>query len=221
MAEPLSDRMLAAHADVFAAMTGHRFVRDIAGDTLPDAVFDRYLLIEGAFVETAIAIFGYAVASTPELADRRKLIASLDALANEQMPYFETAFARRGLDPDPALQGDPRVAAFHDGMLAIARGGDFAQIITAMFAAEWMYWTWCDAVSGRDWRDPMLADWIALHAAPDFRDQARWLRARVDALGQGMSPDQAERAVQVFGAVQRLEIGFHDAAYPEWSSNSV
>ncbi|MCO6710967.1 hypothetical protein, partial [Streptomyces sp. CHA3] len=90
----------------------------------------------------AIAIFGYAVAKAGDLQDRRKLIASLDALAHGQMDYFRDAYARRGLAPDPALQADPRVAGFRDGMLAIARDGDFADIITAMFAAEWMYWTW-------------------------------------------------------------------------------
>ncbi|MBK1671696.1 TenA family transcriptional regulator, partial [Rhodovibrio sodomensis] len=104
MSERLSDRILRENADVFAAMVAHRFTQDIAADTLPKIVFDRYLLIEGAFVETAIAIFGYAVAKTSDMGDRRKLIASLDALANEQMPYFENAFAARGIAPDPALQ---------------------------------------------------------------------------------------------------------------------
>ncbi len=134
MPEMLTDRILAENAQVFEAMVSHRFVRDIAADSLPPEVFDRYLLIEGAFVETAIAIFGYAVAKSSDLGDRRKLIGSLDALANEQMPYFEAAFACRGIQPDSALQADPRVAAFRDGMLEIARDGDFTAFITAMCA---------------------------------------------------------------------------------------
>lgn len=218
MPDPLSSRMLAEHEAVFQAMVDHRFVRDIAADRLPAPVFDRYLLIEGAFVETAIAIFGYAVAKAGALDDRRKLIASLDALANEQMPYFEAAFARRSIGPDPALQADPRVAAFRDGMLAIARDGSFAQIITAMFAAEWMYWTWCSKLADLPLTDPMLRDWIALHAAPGFAAQARWLRDRVDQLGQQMTKAEQDAAVLIFGRVQALEIGFHEAAYPTLST---
>lgn len=209
----LSHRMLAEEAASFDAMVAHPFVRDLAADRLPEAAFDRYLLIEGAFVETAIAIFGYAVAKASDLDDRRKLIASLDGLAHGQMDYFRDAYARRGLVPDPALQSDPRVAAFRDGMLAIARDGDFADIITAMFAAEWMYWTWCDAHRDAILRDPMRRDWIALHAAPDFRDQARWLRDRVDCLGADLSADRQQALIALFGHVQRLEIGFHDAAW--------
>lgn len=214
MADALTDRILAENAADFKAMVDHRFVRDIAEDTLPASVFDRYLLIEGAFVETAIAIFGYAVAKSSDMGDRRKLIASLDALANEQMPYFEAAFAQRGIVPDAALQADPKVAAFREGMLEIARDGDFTAIITAMFAAEWMYWTWCSAVASAPISDPMMRDWIDMHAAPGFAAQARWLRDRLDALGQTMSDAQRDKAVHVFGHVQRLEIDFHEAAYP-------
>ena len=87
----LSERMLTEEAAAFDAMVTHPFIRDLAADTLPDAAFDRYLLIEGAFVETAIAIFGYAVAKADNLQDRRKLIASLDALAHGQMDFFREA----------------------------------------------------------------------------------------------------------------------------------
>lgn len=213
MAEPLSDRMLAENAAVFQAMLDHRFIRDIATDRLPARVFDRYLLIEGGFVETAIAIFGYAVAKAESLDDRRRLIAALDALANEQMPYFVTAFTRRSIAPDPGLQALGEVVAFREGMLAIARDGSFAQIITAMFAAEWMYWNWCREVAAVPVSDPMLRDWIALHAAPEFGAQAQWLRDRLDALGQQMSAAEQDEAVRLFGRVQELEIGFHTAAY--------
>ena len=214
MAEPLTDRILAENAEVFEAMLSHRFVRDIAADRLPREVVDRYLLIEGAFVQTAIAIFGYAVAKAPDIDDRRKLIRSLDALANEQVPYFEAACARRGLAADADLQAESRVTAFREGMLHIARDGDFTAIVTAMFAAEWMYWSWCEAVSRSPIGDPMVREWVEMHAAPGFAAQAHWLRERLDALGQKMTPAQRDEAVRVFGHVQRLEIDFHSAAYP-------
>lgn len=210
---PLSTRMLTEEAAAFEAMVGHPFVRDLAADRLPDTAFDRYLLIEGAFVETAIAIFGYGVAKAGDLRDRRKLIGTLDALAHGQMEYFADAMARRGLTPDPGLQADGRVAAFRDGMLAIARDGSYAQIITAMFAAEWMYWTWCDAHRSAQIGDPMRREWIALHAAPGFRQQAEWLRARVDQLGHDLDRTTQDDLVALFGHVQRLEIAFHDAAW--------
>ncbi|TJZ90146.1 TenA family transcriptional regulator [Paracoccus gahaiensis] len=205
--------MLSDQAAAFEAMVAHPFVRDLVADRLPETAFNRYLLIEGAFVETAIAIFGYAVAKASDLDDRRKLIASLDGLAHAQMDYFRDAYARRRLAPDPELQADPRVAAFRDGMLAIARDGDFADILTAMFAAEWMYWTWCDAHRDAQLVDPMRQSWIRLHAAPDFQAQARWLRDRLDLMGATLPNERQTELVALFGHVQRLEFSFHDAAW--------
>lgn len=130
------------------------------------------------------------------------------------MPYFESAFAQRNITPDVSLQADPKVAAFREGMLEIASNGDFTAIITAMFAAEWMYWTWCSAVASAPISDPMVRDWIDMHDATGFAAQACWLRDRLGALGQTMSDAQRDEAVRVFGHLQRLEIDFHEAAYP-------
>jgi thiaminase/transcriptional activator TenA len=214
MEDSLSSRMLYRNATDFASMVTHRFVTDIENGTLDKQVFDRYLLIEGAFVETAIAIFGYATAKADDLAIRRKLIACLDALANGQMSYFERTLEDRKIAQDPLVLGDPRVLAFRDGMLHLAQEGTFAQIITGMFAAEWMYWTWCDNVRGVAFSDNTLKDWILMHASPDFAQQAKWLRDQVDTLSSKLTASEQDELIQLFGRVMRLEIAFHDAAYP-------
>ncbi|WP_241560106.1 TenA family protein [Solirhodobacter olei] len=208
----LSDDILAENAGRFEAMVDHRFVRDIMADRLDDAVFRRYLVYEAGFVETAIAIFALAVAKAPSIAGRRWLIGVLEALANEQIGYFERSFAILGIDP-AAVPGDPRVVAFNDGMRAIAERGSHAEIITAMFAAEWMYWTWCRAANTCKIGNPELRAWVGLHAAQDFADQALWLKRELDSLGEGADAACRRRLSQVFAEAMALEIDFHDAAY--------
>lgn len=211
----LSERMLRENAEVFARMVDHRFVRDIRADRLPREVFDRYLVIEGAFVETAISVFALATAKADGIETRRRLIAVLDALADEQVAYFERVLAARSISPSSVDLSAPGVTAFRKGMLRIAETGGYADITTAMFAAEWMYWTWCrNAAAGRI-SDPHLRDWVDLHAAPEFESQARWLKAEVDRAGEGLADAEQVRLVRLFGEVQRLEIAFHDAAYPD------
>jgi thiaminase/transcriptional activator TenA len=214
VSESLSDRMLRENAGVFARMVDHRFVQDIRADRLPREVFDRYLVIEGAFVDTAIAIFALATAKADTIAARRRLIEVLDALANEQVAYFERVSAERGLSPETADLAAPGVVAFRDGMLGIAESGGYADIVTAMFAAEWMYWTWSRDAARVQISDPHLRDWVDLHAAPEFEGQARWLKAEVDRAGRGRNEAERSRLVHLFGEVQGLEIAFHDAAYP-------
>lgn len=214
MTENLSDRMRRENADVFARMVGHRFVRDIMAGSLPAEIFDRYLVIEGAFVETAIAIFAFATAKADGIGTRRRLITALDALANDQIAYFERVFAERGITPSTAALAAPAVTAFREGMLGMADRGGYAEIATAMFAAEWMYWTWCRDAAAAPISDPHLREWVDIHAAPEFESQARWLKAEVDRIGETLEDTEQVRLVAVFRKVQSLEIGFHDAAYP-------
>lgn len=208
-AEALRD----ANRDVWDAMQSHRFVEDVIADRLPRDVFARYLVFEGAFVETAMAIFAYGLAKAPGLGERVWLAGVIDALAREQIPYFETRFAELGIDPGAYEPLPPAVADFRDGMLAFAADGTYADVIVTMLAAEWMYATWCGRAAEASIADPDLARWVALHAEPGFIAQAARLRAEADALGAMAGAAERQRLVQVFRRALELEIAFHAAPY--------
>ncbi|MHC1551458.1 TenA family protein [Phyllobacterium sp. K27] len=212
--ESLSGRILRENASVLQAMVNHRFVKDIKNDTLSNTVFDRYLIYEGTFVDTAISIFAFAAAKAQNLAQKRWLIAVLDALANDQMAYFERTFASRGIDPASFDTGIPAVKDFCSGMLTVAREGEFLDIVAAMFAAEWMYWTWSKEASACHISDPFLKDWVAMHADQTFADQVTWLKDQLDMAGErGLPEEFCARLSSAFGCAMQLEIDFHDAPY--------
>lgn len=213
MSETLSEQILRENAYVLEAMLDHRFVNDIKNDNLPKEAFERYLVFEGAFVDTAISIFAYAAAKAGTIEQKRWLIGVLDALANQQIAYFEKTFSARGIDPAVFDTDIPQVAAFRKGMLEIARDGGYLDTVAAMFAAEWMYWTWCRQASERRISDPLLRQWVDLHAHPDFAAQAFWLKAELDTAGPHLEPAERARLSAIFGRAQWLEIDFHDAPY--------
>ena len=213
MAESLSQQILRENRAVFDAMIGHRFVEDIKHDRLPKDVFERYLVYEAAFVDTAISIFAYAVAKAERIEHKRRLIAVLDALANEQITYFEKTFAARDIDPARFDLSLPEVEAFRFGMLEIARDGTFLDIVTAMYAAEWMYWTWSREAASCVISDALLKEWVDLHAHEDFAAQARWLRDRLDEAGSMLDATERTRLSRIFGRAQSLEVAFHHAPY--------
>lgn len=212
---PLSDEILRSSQDAWERMQGHQFVRDIEEDCLPAKVFRRYLAYENAFVETAITIFGYTMVKAPTLEEQRWLVGVLKALSEEQVDYFHKTFSALGMDDsewrDITLPQD--VAAFRDGMLAIAAHGPYIDGIAAMFAAEWMYFTWCDRAAKRRITDPKLREWVEMHAAEGFAEQARWLRRRIDEAGDEMGPRSRRRVAAIFRRALELEIAFHSAAY--------
>lgn len=211
----LSDQILTGNAELFNQMLDHPFVAAICADCLPKAAYRHYLVYEGAFVRTAIAIFAYATAKSPDLGSARWLIGVQRALAEEQMPYFERAYASLGIDP--ALPLPAKVVAFDHDMLRIAREGDFLDIMTAMFAAEWMYWTWCSRAAATEIGDPHIRDWVALHADEGFAAQARWLKNSIDTHAR---PEDLPRLTALFAQVMKLEIAFHDAPLEEDRSHA-
>ncbi|MBY2989575.1 TenA family transcriptional regulator, partial [Rhizobium leguminosarum] len=73
-AESLSDRILRENGAVLGTMLSHRFVEDVKNDRLSKEAFERYLVYEGAFVDSAISIFAYAAATAGTIAQKRWLI---------------------------------------------------------------------------------------------------------------------------------------------------
>ena len=214
MAEPgLSQRLLAANRGVWDEMQAHRFVRDIEADALPRPVFARYVAYEHGFVETAILIFGHAMLKAPGLSERRWLCGVLHALAGEQLGYFDRALASLGTAPARPGAAPPAVAAFGGFMLGVAKSGSYLDILVVMLAAEWMYATWCARASQHPISDPDVAEWVQMHAAPEFQAQVDWLRTGVDALGADIDAVAPQRLSDLFGAALRLEIDFHAAPY--------
>lgn len=212
-----SDWLRAKNKATWDAMVTHRFCRDLASDRLPEAAFVRYLRYEHAFVRAAIGIFAYALAKAPTDADQDHLIGVLAGLADEQEAYFRRAFAGLGLEPASlALDALPEAArGLREGVLAVAAESSFAEILTAMLAAEWMYLTWCEQAHARGPRREAPADWIRLHVEPAFRGQVDWLKRRLDELGPTLSAGEQARCADHFGQVLTLEIAFHDAPYAE------
>lgn len=141
--EAFSERLLREHQPVWQAMQRHRFVVDIEEDRLAPAVFNRYLVFEGNFVATAIAIFALGVSKAPGIHQQRWLIGVLNALVDTQIAWFEQVLSERRVDPAAYPDDLPGVRRFRDGMLRTAREGSYEQIVTMMFGAEWMYYVWC------------------------------------------------------------------------------
>ena len=110
--EAFSERLLREHQPAWQAMQQHPFVTDIEQDRLPTVVFNRYLVFEGNFVATAIAILpsrgqqsaGY---STAALADWRA-----ECPVDIQIAWFEQVLSARQIDPAEYPDDLPGYGAF-------------------------------------------------------------------------------------------------------------
>ena len=201
----------------WSEMIEHRFVHDMAADRLAPAVLERYLVYEYGFVRAAVKIFGYALIKASDLADQIRLVGVLEGLTGEQIDYFKNTFDRLDIPQDKRepSQLPTEVRTFRDEMLQLATDGRFEEILTGIAAAEWMYLTWCRNAEQAAPKNPIGAEWIALHTAPGFTNQVQWLKARLDDFGPQLPPDRQIKLAEAFRETLRLEIDFHDAPYSE------
>lgn len=207
----LSEAMLSLFASEWAALTEHRFFRAAAEGTLRKEARDAYLLNERAFVDQAVTVFAHVLSGAPNLAARRHLVSVLRGLVDDQPKLFDTVLTRLGLPTGVPDRDDLPTAAraLCDGMTAIARDGDYAQGLAAMFVAERSYREVSPRIASSGSADPELRAWFALHTEEGFTRGVDWLTAELDALGQrGLAVED------IAGSVARaisLEMEFHAA----------
>ena len=190
------------------ASTAAREFRAIARDGR--SFIARAHKYEREFVETAILIFGHMLLKAPGLEERRWLAGVLQAIAVDQIGYFERTFAELGITREHRQRPlPPSVLQFRDGMLTIARDGGYLDGVAITLAAEWMYATWCSRAAKRAIGDPIVRRWVDLHAEPGFLAQADSLRRRIDAA----DPSEEASLGRHFSHALELEIGFHTAPF--------
>ncbi|MFB9840627.1 hypothetical protein, partial [Actinoallomurus acaciae] len=104
-----------------------------------------------------------------------------------------------------------RGAVLSDFALSAAREGGYPAVMTVLFAAESLYFTWCvRAHEGGGVPAGPIGEWVSLHAGDAFREGVDALAAQVDALSADV-PD--ERLARWFAGMLDAEIAFHDAVY--------
>ncbi len=215
-----SDWLRARAAPAWAQAVGHRFTRELADDTLPDAVYARYLVQDYVFIDTLARLLGQGVASAPEMAAMSRLAGFLAAVTSAENDYFLRAFKALGVAEATwsAAEPDPVIARFGEVMLGAAPryskpGGGYPEILAVLLPAEWIYLSWAMADKDAAPERFYLAEWIALHTLPEFEAFVNWLREEIDRHGPTLAPERQERLAALFTEIAELEVAFFDAAY--------
>lgn len=204
----LSQDLLSAHAQSWAALTGHEFFQLAEVHALPRPVRDAYFLYERAFVDQAVVVFAHILTRAPDLQARRHLVAVLRGLVYDQVDLFDSILARYGLAADGTRPA--QVQALCDGMTEIARTGNYGAGLAAMFVAERSYLEVSRRLVTSGTGDAMLDGWFRLHTETGFTDGVAWLGREIDGLGkQGTTVAQLAPA---FRDAIALECEFHTAA---------
>lgn len=202
-------------APAWTAAVDHRFTGQLRGDSLDDAVFQRYLVQDYAFLDPLVGAFGHALGDAPSMAAKRRLADFLGTLTDDENDYFQRSFDALGVDDadrtDPDLT--PATRAFVDLFGRAACEGGYAETLAVLVPAEWIYRSWAGTdVPERPDRF-YLAEWIDLHDNPGFDAFVSWLRSELDREGAAAAPARQRRLERLFRRTVELEVAFFDSVY--------
>ena len=192
----------------------HRFTRELIDDSLRDDVYARYLVQDYVFLDTLARVLGFAIAQAPDMPPKTKLAAFLAAVTSEENDYFLRSFQALGVAEKDWGTATPNNATrrFGEVMLGAARDG-YAEALAVLLPAEWIYLTWASAAGETRPKRFYLAEWIHIHAIPEFEAFVAWLRAEMDRVASTLSPKRRARVTALFREIAELEVAFFDAAY--------
>ncbi|WP_149746605.1 thiaminase II [Rhizobium sp. RU35A] len=214
--EPMSGafaRLIEANATDWQSYTQHRFVRELAEGTLPEAAFRHYLRQDYLFLIQFARAWGLAVYKSRTLAEIRQGLDSLKAIVEVELGLHVGYCAQWGID-EAALEdlSESRATlAYTRYVLDAGMSGDLVDLHVALAPciigygeiARWILQQPFTVLEGNPY-----ADWIAMYAGDEYQalvaSELQWLDERLSAL------DAARMAAlsTVFRDATRLEADF-------------
>jgi thiaminase/transcriptional activator TenA len=217
-AKRLSEQLREAHRPAWDAAVEHRFVRELVADTIDDAVYARYLTLDYGFINDLTGAIGHAVAMAPGMPEKTRFAQFLGVLTDEENDYFLRSFTAFG-QPAPTFDNPLQHPVLDDFAALMDRqraAGTYLDILAVLVPVEWVYLNWAsDAVTRGDTMPERfyLAEWITLHAVPEFKDFVEWMRAEFDREAAAADAAARARAETAFTDALTLEARFFAAAY--------
>jgi len=199
----------------WTAAIDHRFCDEIAAGSLSDEAFRTYLIQDYAFIETLVTVIGFAVARAPDMAAKKRWTGFLGVLTSDENDYFMRAFEAVGVSESDYTSATMSATTLklRDVMLDAANAGSYAEVLAVIVPAEWTYLTWASARNGSTPSQPRYAEWIELHAIPEFAEFVDWTRRELDTLGPALDAMTRASVERRFNDVMALEVAFFDQAY--------
>lgn len=116
-----------------------------------------------------------------------------------------------------AAEPTPVNLAYTSYLLAVTRGGSYAEGVGVVLPCYWIYWEVGKELVRRGSPDSRFQRWIDTYSADEFGDVVRDVIAEADRVGALLS--EAERAVVArhYRATSRYEWMFWDSAYRQES----
>lgn len=201
------------HAGDWTRYCEHRFVRELAEGTLPQAAFRHYLKQDYLFLIQFARAWGLAVYKSEDLTEVRQGLEALKAIVDVEMGLHVRYCSDWGIDESEltGLEASRATLAYTRYVLDAGMRGDLLDLHVALSPciigygeiASWIMRQPFTKVAGNPY-----GAWIEMYAGPEYQalveSELQWLNQRLSQVDE----TRLERLSVVFRDATRLEADF-------------
>jgi thiaminase/transcriptional activator TenA len=211
-----TDELYAAARPIWDQQLQHPFIRGIATGTLEEDRFKRWVRQDYRYLVEFARVFAWAAAKADRLEGMSRFAGSLSLTLNTEMALHREYASRFGITADELEREPmwPTTQAYADFLVRTAAAGDLAELIAALLPCSWGYVHLAEQLAGEPRpADQRYADWIDLYSAPEFAQDAQWLRGELDRLAEDATAEKRQRLTELFVTSSRYEWQFWEMCW--------
>lgn len=209
-----TETLLSNYQDLFKKTTEHPLTKELCQGTLNDRTLYVYLAQDVQFFETGLRLICKITSLAPTTESLITLAKKTGFFANDENTYFQDALELL----QPSVQENERESLKNEKLGNIKNYVDFleemtkdskytyAELITYLWVAEEVYWTWARDSPRADNLHWKYQTWIDLHDGEHFQVWVEFLRDEVN--------NYTVKEVQdMFKKVLQMEYNFFQTSY--------
>lgn len=204
---------------IWDAQLTHPFVVALGNGTLPERMFQYYILQDARFLGDLARVFAAGAMKAPDSDSALRLAKLAEDTIVVERSLHEGYGTRWNMTAKQmtAVPMAPTNYAYTRHMLSVAQSGSAAEITVVALPCAWIY-----CVVGRHLlrKDPPAKrhpyrDWLMLYASPEFAEVQHWMRKKVDQWAKAAGADERRRMEEAFVISSRYEWMFWEMAWNE------
>jgi thiaminase/transcriptional activator TenA len=219
MTESFSAELWSGITDIYDAILAHPFIGGLTDGTLPEEAFACYVVQDALYLRRYAAALAAVASRAPEPRAAAMFARhSADAVAAER-ELHSALLAELGISADAidAAEPAPVTLAYTSYLLAVIRGGSYAEGVGAVLPCYWIYAEVGKELIRRGSPDPRYQRWIDTYGGAEFAAVVRDVLAETDAIGPLLSASERDAVRRHFRVTSRYEWMFWNAGYRQES----
>jgi thiaminase/transcriptional activator TenA len=209
------DELWARIDHIYDAILQHPFVHGLTDGSLPDDIFQQYVLQDAHYLRDfarALAITGAKATDDDAIVQFCQDAAGAIIVERSLHDGFIASF---GLTAAQALSTPiaPTTLGYTSYLLRVVHQGSFAEAVAVVLPCYWIYARVGEQLLSKSSPNSLHARWIDTYGGEEFQATVERVLGLVDRLGSDLSLSERDRFVEHVVVTSKYEWMFWDAAW--------